>query len=1011
MRAFHNKHKITGIAVGVILLLSVGAFVWCSQRRPTLIDLQREMLEAQGDSLKQQKVLEKLDEYYLTMPIPENIRREVEARVDSLKYDSADFTPEKLDSAPANLDTSIYMIEYRIRDVLRNAMIARSREDMPTFQTIIAYAENLAGVVKAKLGDDYWPPRLEEVKSFDADQARDWLLADQASLLCIENYTGEFEKGEKFAAFSLQCLQQVKDERIQLDLTQGFFVILFQSRGLYELAYPLAEKGIQKADEIKYRKRVVGLNFNYALALHTAGRNHQALKEFSRTINSIKIISELPGMDWYETNTRLGIATTYLQLGNYDKTLLICDEVEKLPLDNLFKLALHTTRGITYINLGRYDIAEAEYYKALNLTIANNDTVNQIIVISNLARLHFRLTEYDKASVYYQEAMSLLLKYYPKNFEYRSRTLIRLAEVEAARDDKERFNAIIQETEKLIKLINNPTVKGEYLILIGQLNLDLKNFQQAYDYFRQAVMLYETSGLFREALETKTKQIRSLIGLSNYQEAKKLLDILYVSARKLHDTPTQIDAVGLSSYIAYREGNIEQAIQESNRLISKTEELSNQFTNLDNLITFRQKIYPYLNNAVIYELTAGRIDSAFVKLDYSKARESKHRLTQNNGKFDFSSQAFINIDSLKTQFTERQMLIDYLVTEDTLYAFVLFQNGLHLFKQAIHIDELRHLANDYIEVINNSRKYLDPYQPAVFQANYDSVLSLGRGLYKILFDWPELRTRLQHTEITYIIPDDILYGIPFSCLNESDDSQPQFLIQKTAIVNLPSAVFLQSFPSEILTENFYKKGVLICADRNEFPKVEELVKYIKYKFPQAEELIIDKSDIRNDDVILKLNEGYDIYFLIGHSIPNLKFPDLSNIQLTPLRKSDKMPFRVELSLSDLKRIDWSHTEMVFLIGCETAIGKLYEGSGFSGFQQNLLTRGAKAVMASSWEIDNMMAFRQVKKFLDTWDGTNDSAKTLQNVEMEWIQWLQKDSFYKEPHPILWKTMTLSQTTK
>nr|NIU01157.1 hypothetical protein [Nitrosopumilaceae archaeon]NIX61759.1 hypothetical protein [Nitrosopumilaceae archaeon] len=109
-------------------------------------------------------------------------------------------------------------------------------------------------------------------------------------------------------------------------------------------------------------------------------------------------------------------------------------------------------------------------------------------------------------------------------------------------------------------------------------------------------------------------------------------------------------------------------------------------------------------------------------------------------------------------------------------------------------------------------------------------------------------------------------------------------------MNLPSAVFLQSSQAEIVTD-FKNKSVLICADRQGFPKSDKLVDYIKGKFPASEELMIDKRKVENEDVLSKLSQGYDIYFFIGHSKPNLKFPDLTNIQLTPLRKNDKMPIQ------------------------------------------------------------------------------------------------------------------------
>ncbi len=702
-RRQHTRLKHIMLFIGIFITLALVLF-WLLKPKPTLIDLQKEILTAETKE-DTSRVLKKLDEYYLDMPIPESIRREVETRVDGLRYDPTEFTSEKLKSAPQ--DTNIYIIEFSIRDVVRIAMIARYREDIPTFQTVIDQAKSLANMVKAELGDDYWGRWLATAKDFSAAQAKDWLLADQAYLLCFEHYTGDFEKGEEFAAFGLQQLKRVRDERIRLDLAQGFLVILYQFRGWYDLAFPLAKKSIKKANELNYRKRAVGLNFNYAVASRQAGFNYQALKEYSITVKKGKIIKELPGMEYYEITSLLDIAMTHTFLGNYNKALSKCDSIEKLPLNNFYKHVLNNTRGITYINLGEYDNAKEAYQKALDYSIADGDTINQIVVLGNLGDFYLRFREYERAYAFYQKALSLLLEYYPNNFEERIRNLIRLARVEATRNGKEQFDNIIQKAKEYIELIENPNIKGEYVVSLGQLSIELNNFQQAYNYFLEALTIYEEAGMLRDALEVRTNLIHSLIGFSDFQEAKVQVDSLYIMANKLHDAPIQIEAIGLNSYITYRKNDVKQAVKKSNQLINKIEELSSHL-NPDNLVRFRQNIYPYLKNTVIYELALGRNDSAFIKLDYLKARETKSKFQQKNNKT--LNSMYINLDTLKAKLPKKQMLVHYLTTEDTLYMFVLHQNELHLFKQYAPIEYLRTLGNSYIDEIKNSVDYLDPFQ-------------------------------------------------------------------------------------------------------------------------------------------------------------------------------------------------------------------------------------------------------------------------------------------------------------
>ena len=982
----------------------------CSAPEITLTDLQREILTARtkADTLN---VLKKLDDYYLNMEIPNDIRQEVKFEVDGLiqQFDPEEFVQDRLDSAEANLDGNIYIVEYRMRDIVRNAMLALYLNEKATFHNIIDFAENVADTIKQHIGDNYWRPWLIMARQFNKEQAYIWLASEQASLFCFANYTGDYEKGEKFAAFGLQLLEMIEDNRLKSDLAQGILVILYKHYSFFDLAIPLFEDEIQQSEPLSDRKRLIGLISNYGEALHKVGKNYKALINFELAFNRTKEITKLPGLNWYANVSLIGLARANWELGNYHQALSICLDVEKRPLGAFEQYFLYNTKGIVYRTLGEYDKAEAEYDRALYFSTVANDTINQINILYNKGEFKYRLSEYDEAKYYFDRALDLLLIYNPKDMEYQSSILIQLAAVEVAQNRIDKFNSYIKKARELISLSNIPFEKGRFLISLGELETKAEHFSDAYNYFFKADSIFEVAGLLRKGLESKTKLVETLISLSELTRAKKHLHDLKELAEKISDSQGQINAVGLGAQISFMEGNVDKAIQISNRLIYKIEYLSQNFSNLDNLATFRQKIIPYLRKTVIYELAKGRIDSAFVKLDYIKARDSKHRLTQ---RLDSLNQSipFTNLDSVLAKCSNNSILIDYFLSKDTLFAFTIIDRKLKLYKKAIKIDELRKICNAYISYIDKGRSFFDPYQHDPVTANYDTLKSYGQKLFHILFGWPELQASLMAAEIAYIIPDDILHIIPFSCLTDLDTNNSEFLIQKFAVVNLPSAFFLQTFQSKISPKNIYDKKVLICADREEFPDAENLIDYIKDKFPNTEELVINKPSIEHKDVLKKLAGDFDLYFLIGHSVPNTKFPDLSYFQFTPIRERDQKPIRLNITLNELKSINWTNTEMVFLVGCETAIGKLYQGSGFSGFQQNILSRGASGVMASLWKIDNKTAFRQIEEFLDLWEDERRPAIALQDVERKWIQQLQKDAFYKIPHPFLWKNFSLIQTT-
>jgi len=1002
-----KKSNITHIDIILIGLISLVLFVWCSKPETSPINLQKQMLAAKTD-IERQKILDRLDKYYLSMSIPDSIRQCAQAEVDTFLKN---YKKNRLALDFDKLDTNVYRVENLLRGMLQDAMIERVQNDVPAFHGIIEYARALADTVDARTNYDYWRPWVEKVEQFDAVKANAWLLADRAERLCDTFLFKDYATAEKSGGYGLQLLASVNDARLRLDIIQRMLIILSRYLGMYDLSYPLFQREIQVADEIKYHIRSTGLSYHYGNAHFLAGNNKLALENFNIIIQKAEQYSEVPFIDYYRIHGYLGTAKANRELGNYEKAISICNQAENPGLNYSNQISLLNTRGLAYRSRGNYDKAEGEYTRALNLAIQAGNAEDQIVALNNLGFLYYLLTEYDKATSFYDQAMAILLSFNPEQFEMRSKLLMSLAEVKLAKHEIEKFNDLIREATELTEFINLPIVKAQILRSLGRINLTAQKYQQANDQFLQAVALFDQSGFLRASLETKVDLAQSYINLSNNKQAKVTLDELYGLAKDIGDEQGLINALGLQARIAHNEGKIDFAIKKSNQLIDKVEELSLIINELDHLIFFRQKVCDYLKDAVVYELQKGRIDSAFVKLDYMKAREFKNG--NEYGSIGTSKNRnvshFINIESLKSELSKNQLVISYLTTPDVLYAFVLDKENLKLFKKTIEIEQLRQLVNTYVAAIIKSIDVLQNSQPDFFIAHYDSVVSLGQNLFKIVLGWQELQIILQNKELTYIIPDDILHAIPYSCLVSKSQPEPLFLIQQTAISNLPGAVFVQSTPTQKVKEVIFKKRILISADY-QFPGVDGLVHFLKEQFPGADELVVDRPVIAKEDILTKLQEKYDIYFFIGHSVANIQMPDLSYFELTARTKAELKPFSVPVSLMDFKNIDWSHAEMVFLIGCETAIGKLYEGSGFAGFQQSLLCRGAKTVLASMWKIDASYAINQIQWFLKSWENTGIPAISLRNVEIKMIQNLNQDNYFKKPHPYMWGTFNISQTS-
>jgi len=998
--------------VGILLLAAISAVTfWWLNRQPTLLDLQKDYLFAKTDA-EREKIIDRLEDYYLNLSIPDSIRLHVDEEIDTLlvttEINVAEFSQENWDT------TNVYDLENRLKSLLRIAMIARAREEVQTFQGLMDLAKKMAETVDVGTQANYWVPFFEEVAKFDREQAFSWMKANVSASYCYRYHDKmEYWKAaEKYGSLGLQYLKYIEDHRLQVNIMQRFQYILFMFRGTHELSVALAERFLQFADNINDHLRANGIAYHQAEALYQSGQVKAALNLFQKVVKRATVYRQIPSMIWYKKNGIIFIADAYWQLGQYENALYYCNKFEQFNLANSEIVHLHNIRGLVQRSLGNYEGAETEYKYALDFTDSNNVNIERIKLINNLGFLNFLLTEYDQALNYYFEAKSLLEKFNPENYEYKMNLIINIAQVLTQRGDFDELDELIDEANKLTKLGKLPWRRADFLNTIGNLNLTIEKNHLAYNNFLESLSICENNGLIRLGLVTKLGLAESLIRLSRFSEAKNVIVKAYSTATQIDDAERIIDSIAKLAKLEKIEGNLENAVLTSKRLIPKIENIFSRFNNENRMISFLQKIYDYLKEAVIYELQYQRADSAYVLLNYAKARSFKNHKNFGNGHIESNGSLFhsFDINTLQSRLKESSIVIDYLVAEDTLYVFILDHENLQVLSKAIDIDELKNAVDAYKASINKTiTLFRNDYNETLAQAHFDLTIQQSKKLFEQLLGWPSLIAKIKANKRLFLIPDEFLYDLPFATLMENVSEKGSFLAQNAAIVTLPSASFIRSVGGNLSFSNLQEKRILVSADPD-IPGSKEFVAFIKEQFPFAEELSVNKFPFDKTDVLTKLNEGHDIYIFVGHGSANSTYPDLSFIELSATNAitSDIKTFQV--TISDLKQINWPGAEMVILVGCETGSGKIYRGTGIVGLQQGFVSLGSQNVLASLWKIDATKTIPQVKNFIGYLNDYSDPVMALEKVQLESIQQLFKSNYYKKPHPYYWGSFILSSKT-
>ncbi len=991
----------------VIILVAAAAVIaiLLRQREPGLGDLQRQYAFAKTEAQKN-AIVEKVERYYLNFQVPDTLRQRVEREVakilDTTKINiSAEIVP----------DTNIYQSETRLQILLNSAMIARARADHQTSQTIVNEAGAMAKAVDAGKGGNYWMPFVEQLNGFTPEQAVSWLKAKKADQLCRRYQDRAFVDAEGYGALGLKLLQQTPDERTRLNILQCLQYILYEHRSMYDLSLALGEKALQQAEEIKHPHRATSIIYHEAQVYSILGENQKALSLYETVLVYVKKFGQIAGIGWYTVPALLGKGEIQLELGFFDEVLMTCDKVEEYNLESINKIRLQILRWYIQLTMGNYEYAEKELNKARQHAIVAGDTLYIIRCLNNFGFMFSRMNEYDLALDYYNQARSLFRPSISET-NLRMRILNNIAGILVAKRDFVRFEEITREARNLLNLANLPSKKAELLHLLGYMYKNIKNYHEAIKYLQKADSIYSNNGFLRYGFETKIDLVDCFMGLSRLDEAKVLATEIESLARESDDIERAVEAIVQIAQIQYRQGHLNHAIKSANQLLFTINIMSSRFKHPDRLMAYRHRIYEYLKNTVLYEVALQRYDSAFIKLDYAKSFVLKNQLlnNQSNDHKTSSLPQYVILDSIRTNLDEQASFVHYMIMDDTLFVFLLKSSGLHLFSKPVNKKALLATVAAYRDSISRTINVFQRYNSERVSSHYAGTASSSQQLYQELFGWLELEALIQKSEKLYIVPDEFLYEVPFATLIRQSTDYRTLSAMRTSVTMIPNASFLQGGNHVHVPNHFKNKRVLISIDST-FKGTGQIMANIRKIFPLAEELMMNTGGFTKNDVLMKLQENYKIYIFIGHGSANQNYPERSYIELTVKMRNTSTSKRIRLKLEDLRQINWLGAEMVMLVGCETAAGKIYRGTGIHGLYQGFLALGAQNVLGNLWKVDASQTMAQVENFLTAWAAHANSAQALHTCQRQAIEKLTNSVYYKHPHPYFWGSLILFSTKR
>ncbi len=418
--------------------------------------------------------------------------------------------------------------------------------------------------------------------------------------------------------------------------------------------------------------------------------------------------------------------------------------------------------------------------------------------------------------------------------------------------------------------------------------------------------------------------------------------------------------------------------------------------------------------------------------------EHAHLLTAlAQGKFRFSSPSSLSpnlISDVRKKLGPDRVLVEYLVTDESAFAFVLSSAGLDIYQLPAGRQELRKQIQGLL------RPFFRLQSGEVDLARLGFDLQTAHELYAQLV--APLEPRLGNASQILIVPDDALFYLPLELLVDTppgktrsgkvlfaEYEQASFLVRRFTMSYLTAAAqFLggpkrsgaaATAPSLLAVANPMggrKQGAPGQDDPMRrrlhstgfggafvpLPGSTDEVAQIRKCFPAAGVTVLTGSDA-TETLYKALAPRSEIIHLATHAIAADDQPFYSTLIMAPDGKKQEDGFlqAYEIVRSPLQ------AKLVVLSACETAKGPLARGEGLVGLVSAFLQAGARSVLATQWSIDES-AVELMATFYRAMMNGKDEATALREAKLDFLK--KRLSFIGTEvslaHPFFWAPFVL-----
>lgn len=791
------------------------------------------------------------------------------------------------------------------------------------------------------------------------------------------------------------ALKEAAGDKAGIALTLNNLGLIHNSRGDYEQAGECFRKSLAL-------KEAAGDRPGISVTLHNLGIVYQLKGDYARAVGhfqqSLKL-SEALGL-------KAGIARTLLSI------------------------------GIVHRSQGNYEQALAYYGKSLALSEELGDKAGVALALNNLGEVHQSQHNYEQALAYHQR--SLKLSEAAGNKYGVSLTLGNLGFIQQARGDYEQALDYYRKSLALSEAAGYNNGAALTLNNLGGLYHRQGHPAQALEFAARASALARQIGSLDILWDSQLTAAKAYDALGRPGPARQALtdSIETVETMRAQVAGAEQDSQRffenkLSPYLALaelliRRNEVSKALTYAERakarvlldvlrggrvgitkaLTAQEQEQERQLTgrlvSLNNQL-HREGLRAQPDPGRLADLKA-RLHTA--RLDY-EAMQTCLYASHPELKVKRGEAPPLKSEEAATLLPDaRSALLEYMVTEEKTYLFVLTRSGDGpQTKALVQVFPLNVRAKELAERAASFRRQL---------AGHDLLYKkTAVELYELLLG--PARSLLKGKRLLTIVPDGMLWELPFQVLQPAPG---RHLIEDSAIAYAPSLTVLREMkkargkapdsptgPMSLLavgnpllgTQAVERlKAQQMDGELVPLPEAEEQVRELRRLYGAGQSTIYVGPDAREER--FKADAGnYRILHLATHGI----FDDASPMYSQVVLANEEGDAREDgfLEAWEIMNLDL-RAELVVLSACETARGRVGAGEGLIGLSWALFVAGSPSTVVSQWKVDAASTTVLMLEFHRSLRAGKSKAVALQQATLKTL----RDRRYR--HPFYWAPFVL-----